>query len=323
MRERLATKARHLRKELFVERGHDPRRTALVLGSGRSGTTWLAEAIARQHRARLLFEPFHPLLGSLGEGTRLFLDPAADEPIFARAAGRVLAGRARSPHVDQIRIARFPRGRIVKDVHAANLLPWLRAHHPEVPVVFVVRHPLAASLSRLRADVFHGLGDYVATAAGRADAEDSPAVAWLPRYDRWREHDEALVRQVAEWCLENAYPLSRDEDTGVALVFYETAVLEPVATLARLGEHCGSALGSARGAEAAIGEVRRPSAMDWRGTAAAAGGAAEWERQLGRWRERVSAPLLSECLAVLADFGLDGLYGEDPLPLGTGSGQAP
>ena len=314
MRERLATEARHLRKELFLQRNHDPARAALVLGSGRSGTTWLAEALARQHRGRLLFEPFHPLLGSLGEGARLFADPAAEEPALARSARRVLAGRVRSPHVDQIRVARLPRGRVVKDVHAANLLPWLRVRFPAVPVVFVARHPIAASLSRLRADAFYGLGDYVATPAGREDAERSPAAAWLPIYDRWREHSEPLVRLVAEWCLENAYPLSGEADAGVALVFYERAVLDPAAELARLGAHCAGALGPVREASPSDA-VRRPSATDWRGTAAAAGRAGGWEKMLGRWREEVEPPLVGECLTVLAEFGLERLYGEGPLPL--------
>jgi hypothetical protein len=315
MRERLATEARHLRKELFLERNHDPARAALVLGSGRSGTTWLAEAIARRHRSRLLFEPFHPLLGSLGEGTRLFADPAAEEPALESAIGRVLSGRVRSPHVDQIRIARLPRGRVVKDVHAANLLPWLRARFPAVPVVFVVRHPIAASLSRLRSESFHGLGDYLETAAGREDAERSPAAAWLPAYDRCREDAEPLIGLVAEWCLENAYPLSRDEDPGVALAFYETAVLDPGAELARLGELCAGPLGPPTRSGRPLGEVRRPSAMDWRGTAAEALRSGEWERMLGRWREEVPRSLADRCLAVLSEFGLEGLYDEGPLPV--------
>jgi hypothetical protein len=135
MREEIAARTRYLRKELFLERSHVPSRTALVLGSGRSGTTWLAESIARRHRSRLLFEPFHPLLGAIGEGKRLFLDPAEHPPGFERSAGRVLSGRARGAYIDEIRIARLPRGRVVKDVHASNLLPWLRANYPAVPVV--------------------------------------------------------------------------------------------------------------------------------------------------------------------------------------------
>lgn len=315
MRAELAARVEQLRRELFLERNRDPARAALVLGSGRSGTTWLAEALARQHRGRLVFEPFHPVLGCFASEAHLFADPAEAEPALDRSVRRVLSGRVRGPYIDHVRLARLPRGRVVKDVHAANLLPWLRTHHPAVPIAFVVRHPIAAALSRLRSDSFYGLGDYVATPAGRADAERSPVAAWLPRYDRWREHPEPLVRLVAEWCLENAYPLSREDDAGVALVFYESAVLDPAAELARLGSHCAAALGPVRDASAS-GAMRRPSATDWRGTAADAVRSGQWERMLGRWREEVDAPLVEECLAVLTEFGLDHLYGESPLPLG-------
>src|SRR5260370_41586597 len=100
MREAIAARAKYLRKELFLERTHDPSRTALVLGSGRSGTTWLAESIARGHRSRLIFEPFHPLLGAIGEGARLFLDPAESPAGFERSVGRVVSGRARGAYID-------------------------------------------------------------------------------------------------------------------------------------------------------------------------------------------------------------------------------
>jgi hypothetical protein len=313
MRRRIATRLEHLRRELFLERGHDPSRAALVLGSGRSGTTWLAEALARQHRSRLVFEPFHPQLGAMGEDARLFLDPAERPPAFERAARRVLSGRARGPYIDHLRTARLPRGRVVKDVHASNLLAWFRANHPAVPVVYVVRHPVAASLSRLRSDVFYGLGDYLETRSGREDAERSPVAGWLPRYDAWREHPEPLVRLVAEWCIENAYPLERRADSGVALTFYERAVQDPTSELARLGELCAGALGPA-GAAPELGQLRRPSAMDWRGTAAGASASDDWARHLGRWADEVAPALVEQCLRVLSEFDLDWLYGEDPLP---------
>jgi len=309
MRERIASRARQLPKELFLERNRDPSHAALVLGSGRSGTTWLAEALARQHRSRLIFEPFHPRLGAIEEGARLFLDPAAHPPAFERGARRILSGRARGPYIDQIRLARLPRGRVVKDVHAANLLPWFRTSYPGVPVVYVVRHPIAASLSRLRADVFYGVGDHLATAAGREDAEDSPVAAWLPLYDGHRDDPEPLVRLVAEWCLENAWPLSRAEDAGVALAFYETAVEDPGATLARLGSFCASALGPAR-EPGANGDIRAPSSTDWGGTAAEAHRSGDWERFLGRWTDEVPAAVAKRCSKVVSEFGLDWLYGE-------------
>ena len=146
-----------------------------------------------------------------------------------------------------------------------------------MPVVYVVRHPVAASLSRLESGAFYGLGDYLETPAGRAEAERSPAARWLPPYDRWRREAEPLVRLVAEWCIENAYPLGELERAGAEPVFYERIVADPVAELGRLGELCEPALGPPARAPSAE-EARRPSAMDWRGGAAAARRSGDWRR---------------------------------------------
>jgi hypothetical protein len=313
MKANVAGKARARAGRMFLELNHDPSRSALVLGSGRGGTTWLAESIARQCRSRLLFEPFHPLWGPVRGEMRLFAHPSDGDPALARAVRRVLSGRVRTAHIEGA-FVRMPRSRVVKDVHAANLLPWFRANYPALPVVFVVRHPIATALSRLNSPSFYGLGAHLETPGGRRDAERSPVAAWLPLYDRHREHGERLVGLVAEWCVENVYPLSRSGDGGTALAFYETAVLDPLAELARLADFCRDALGSAGDAPLTIGEARRPSAMDWFGTATEAHRSGEWKRVLNRWRDEVPKPLADRCLSVLADFGLDGLYGEDSMP---------
>jgi hypothetical protein len=314
VRDRIATKAKILGRELFLELNHQTSRTVLVLGSGRSGTTWLAESLAREHKSRLLFEPFHPLLGSIDGEPHLFSQPSGKGDTFEQSVERVLSGRVRTVHVDQVVCARLARGRIVKDVHAANLLPWFRAGYPSLPVVFVLRHPIAASLSRLRSSAFYGLGDYLATPAGRADAEGSPVASWLPLYDRHRADSEPLVRLVAEWCIENVHPLSGLDDAGAALAFYEAIVISPVTELARLGEHCRGALGPSNG-RLTVSDTRQPSAMDWFGSAAAARDSDEWTQLLSRWTDEVPRSTVDRCLSVLSDFGLDRFYGDDPLPL--------
>lgn len=182
-----------------------------------------------------------------------------------------------------------------------------------MPVVFIVRHPIATSLSRLRSDSFHGLGDYLATPAGREDAEGSPVAAWLPLYDSHRADPDPLVRLVAEWCIENVYPLNRARDAGPAPVFYENLVLDPIAELDGLAELCRDALGPVQ-APLTINEARKPSAMDWFGTAAAARRSGDWERLLGRWRGEVPRASVDRCLSVLSAFGLDSLYGDGAMP---------
>lgn len=308
----LSRRLRGLDGAAFLERNRDPGHSVLILGSGRSGTTWLAEVLARNTRSRLVFEPFHPVWTPGPEQLRLFLAPQDIEPGMQALVGRVLSGRTRKRPLGQIVITRLPRGRVIKDIHSGNLLPWYRARFPQVPAVFVVRHPIATALSRLRHGDFYGLARYLETERGRREAEASPVAAWLQAYDEHREDPDELVRGVAEWCIENAYPLQQCGTEGAMLVFYERAVCEPAAELTRLAEFCAPAIGSGEGLD--LAELRRPSAKDFFGTATIADGTRDWDRLLRRWIEEVPADTPRRCLRVLADFGLDHFYGEEPLP---------
>lgn len=315
-RKRIARALELLDWQLFLELNHEPSRSAIMLGSGRSGTTWLAESIANQCKSRVVFEPFNPRWAPINSDMRLFLHPDDKDPVLEESVHRVLAGRVRGRRIDLGLSTRLPHSRIIKDVSAANRLTWFRVHYPDVPIIFVLRHPIAASLSRLRARSFYGIGDYLATPSGRQDAESSPVARWLPLYDSYRMDEDRLVGHVAEWCIENVYPLSHVGDGGVALAFYENIVVDPLPELTRLTAFCRGALGPARRGPLSVDQARKPSAMDWFGTAATARESGDWTKTLSRWTDEIPLPVIDQCLKVLREFGLDRFYGEDPMPVG-------
>jgi hypothetical protein len=311
---RLFRKAKAFNGGLFFELNHDPTRSALVLGSGRSGTTWLAEALARQSASRLIFEPFHPMWSPGRSQIRLFLDPNKSNQSMKLFADSVIAGRLHKRQIDHIVSARLPRSRIVKDIHTTNLLPWYSANYPRVPIVFIVRHPIATALSRQRFGSFFGLGAYLETPSGRREAEQSPVSVWLPVYDVHRSSPNRVVSLVAEWCIENVYPLTCARSGHVTVTFYESAVLTPVAEFTRLAEFCSGALGSPKGGGFRAESVRKPSEKDWFGTAAAAQKSRDWNQALTRWTSEVPEETIKRCLEVMSDFGMDAFYGAEPMP---------
>ena len=66
---------RWLARRAFLDRAGGPERTVLLAGSGRSGTTWLAELLT-DARTRLLFEPLHPVRGPFPDlGVRRYARP--------------------------------------------------------------------------------------------------------------------------------------------------------------------------------------------------------------------------------------------------------
>lgn len=287
----------------------------LVLGSGRSGTTWIAEVLARLNGYRLIFEPFHPFQVNKEGYARLCL--SAEERGHAahiRMVREVLSGGVRGAWVDQLPTAQCAAGRVIKDIHTTNLAPWLRAHYPQTPLVYVLRHPVATSVSRLRAGAHWGggLGDFVASPAGRREAEESPMSAWLPIYDRYCADRDPLVSLVAEWCLENAYPIEHLTDNAIEVVRFEDITIDPKTELVRLAKWGSESPGSV-GTDV---DMRQPSYTDWLGNAAAALRSNDRSGLVCGWERVVTRRQVDRCLGVLSDFGLDQIYGRQPMPPG-------
>jgi hypothetical protein len=308
-----------LERRLYLDLNHDPRQTVFVVGSGRGGTTWLAELLARMVQGRLVFEPFHPERSPFRDVVRLF--PSVDEelPAFEEVVGRVFAGRARGWQFDRPRPVRLATRRVVKDVHAMNTLPWMRARFPDTPAILVLRHPLAVAASRLRADTktpdqpFYGLGAYLDEPRGAEDAARSPVAEWLPLYRQYAEHSDPVVRYVAEWCVENVNAVATAPDAGVPIVYYEQLVDEVGTALAPVAALVGARQWSLDRLDAG-----RSSYTDWFGRAAQAQGPGGRRELLVGWQRELSDVSVVHSLEVLAAFGLDAIYGADPLPLRNG-----
>ena len=153
----------------FSDVGRFPEDTTIVAGSGRGGTTWVGEVVARMLDSRVLFEPF--LLdedkqfvlardqisvekSSLLRNYPLYLPGRRAEDPHARRhleLERILQGRIQpNTWSDQVRMPdRTYRGRLIKDIRANLFLGYIAANWPEVRILLVTRSPLHAIDSQL------------------------------------------------------------------------------------------------------------------------------------------------------------------------------
>ena len=273
-------------------------RTLLIAGAARSGTTWLAEMVASELSARLVFEPFHSrLVAEFGRFHYFHYMRAADEDAqlldFSR---RVLSGRLRHPWVDRYVETLRPRARVVKEIRANLFLRWLALRFPELPLVFLLRHPCAVVASRL------SLG-------WATDTDLEPLLAQprlvadflaerLPLIEAARRPEE---KHAVIWCVSNLVPLSQFPPEELALVFYEDLCRDPRRELRRL-------LGALDHPVEAGTRVDRPSMTTPRRTTAP-------QRRIDAWRNELSTGQVDAVLRIVRDFGLADLYGEGAEPL--------
>ncbi|GGH45960.1 hypothetical protein IA57_09835 [Mangrovimonas yunxiaonensis] len=184
----------------------------VIVGSARSGTSWLAELIARQYRYRLLFEPEHPI--NTKQGALIcdqFFTETYNTPAAKAYLKKVFANRVDSDWIGQLSHRKYkrhlwpfiPKQYIIKFVRC-NLSAKYVNEHFKIPLIHILRNPYDVIASQQRV-----------------------AFPWLFNLEYFKEQ-EHLVDLVLElfgfdlktitqysnietlairWCLENVIPL--------------------------------------------------------------------------------------------------------------------
>ena len=293
----------------FVDLAPDYRRSLYLTGSRRSGTSWLAQVLSERYRCRFVLEP---LRADHVPGARWFtygryLDPDEAAPETRVFAERVLSGRLRSVWSDRENTVRVARRRVVKDVWQNPLVPWLARQFPEMPIVYILRHPLACASSAA------GMGWdlYFESLLGERRLFAGPLADVADRVVALASDPDPVVPHVARWCVENLVLVRMLDPGRVVAVFFEDLVQDPSRELARIDRYlAGHPLGGWRVRSGTTGGLDRPSLSDYRQARREAEGA----DRLTMWTRELPAPTVDRCLEIVEAFGLGHLYGPEPGP---------
>lgn len=271
-----------------------------IAGTGRSGTTWLAELLARNSRRRLVFEPFRNDRVPLWEAasSRQYIRPGdADHELLDRARA-ILSPHFRNEWADYYNGRLVTRGRIVKDIRANLILRWLYDQLGPFPIVFVIRHPGAVAASWLRegwsiepSDVFLGQSELIEDHL----AHFAPEIATA---------DDVFEKTVYSWCIETIVPLRQFARGELDVVFYENLVRDPHRELNRLLQPLGEPLRSRT-----AGAVADASATTTPGVVYASR-----QNRLHSWQARITASQMGRLRSITTRMGLGDLYGDDGMP---------
>jgi hypothetical protein len=216
---------------------------------------------------------------------------------------RALSGRIRSMWVNQYNHSRHPTYRIVKEINASNLVPHILELYPNLPIIYLIRHPLAVAWSwtRFKWDEIGGF-----------TAQNELMKTYFPD-QKERLLKQSFVNNVYRWCLENTVPVRNSSHDSLLVVFYEELVSHPDQELQRIQLFLQrQSLGHWKEWKPDLTAIDRLSAM---GTAAPV--TAQWSgsARVDGWQREVPPELVSAGLEVVAEFGLDCLYGGASMPM--------
>jgi len=296
-----ATKqARTLGHELFVEADHEVSSTAFVVGSARSGTTWVGEVLSADPDTRFIMEPFDTrnaaFRGGLPQAT--YLAPGAQNERLGFFCDKVFTGQLRSRWSDQFNHAHHAKRRVVKDVRTVALLGWITARYPAMPTIYVVRHPLATAWSM--ASLGWGAHGELLAPDGRLDA--------LGERERQVLLRQSFLAEVARWCVEQSRAL-RHPNPSVQVCFYEDLVADPTSGFGEVAETLRRRSPAWANFQADLDAAARPSATSVRRQAPST-----VEGWVETWQGALQAATISEGAELVEEFGLGALYGLEATP---------
>lgn len=230
----------------------------LIAGSGRSGTTWVQDALALANGLRPVFEPLHPHVSMIGKTfAHRALAPENEQPELSTFLRAVCDGREirlwtkyrcqrrwlfppfdelwsfdDATHVyrrwrkflgemPQFALAAHRTEPLVKCIRANLMLGWL-SRNVGCRIVLIVRHPAAVIESELRS----AWKPEFALERFRSDTRlhEMTNDRYRPLLTRSLGHIEGLA---ARWTIENQWVIERAVESGITVVFYERLKASP------------------------------------------------------------------------------------------------
>ncbi|PSO44675.1 hypothetical protein BRC21_01065 [Candidatus Saccharibacteria bacterium SW_7_54_9] len=289
----------------------------VVAGSPRSGTTWFLELLRTLPGYKAMNEPlmYEEARNGHGFSWRTHLDPGAEAEAKRAYLGTILTGQlgispawyfeADSRPAQLVEHATRDR-LVVKFCRLNRMLHWFCGQFDVRGPVFIVRHPCAVVASMLRHEAWNEDDLRGPTRVDHAlhggSLPDSLRAVFGPVLDRIENKVEVLATM---WCLDHYVPLIHHAD-GLypwVLVPYERMVRRGREELRRITTALDVEVTREmrNQLDEPSGSVRDQFHQDV-------------ERQLSKWRRRLSDRQVDDVLRIVDDVGLSSIYSDDLEP---------
>lgn len=300
----MGRRAQRLLPRLIFDNEGDYRKSVLLVGSGRSGTSWVPDVLNHDKRYRYIYEPFHSRHVPIARNwlPRQYVRPDDSDEERLALAQTIFSGRIRNGYADAYNKCVFVKRRLIKDTRLQLALKWIRARFPAMPIVYLMRHPCAVVNSRM---ALERDSDLARQFFGQPQLMEDYLEPFRSAMEAAKDDFD---RHMYIWCVENYVPLKQLAPSDVHLVFYERVCTDPRTELEKLHLYLGLPFD-----EGALDRVSKPSIQARKhhgGTSAIVTGAS----LVDAWKQYVTPDRLRRAEDILAMFGLDAIYGHDSMP---------
>lgn len=276
----------------YIDLNHNYKNSIFLVGSGRSGTTWISSIINYDNEYRYIFEPFYPLENKINTDLsgRYFRVESQASDYFYQLED-IFTGKIRSPWIDRFNQKLISNKRLIKEIRAHLLLKWIHHNFPEMPIILLLRHPYAVVSSKLAI----GWGSYLKNLLKQPELVDD---FLYPFKEKIESLTTDFEKHIFYWCIENYVPLKQFSYGEIHVAFYENFCVSPQEEIEKLFSFLGKNFD-----DTVFNNLKKPSAMSRKESAIVTG-----SNVLSSWEKRLSYEQLQTADEILNLFGLDQIY---------------
>ncbi len=215
-------KVRHLLYPKLInpwayDTNHDIKNSLLIIGSPRSGTTFVMESINQNNDFRLIFEPFEPEYTPEWSAfsKRQYLHPQTITNKEIKIIANILTGKYHNSWIDRYNRKLKCDKRIIKAVRANLLVPAIRSIYPNLPIIYIIRNVYDVIHSKMKMNFDDEL-DFILY-------NDLFIKTYYPNVDfSIFDLKSPFSRHALTWSLENDFLLRHKESFSLILLDYDS-----------------------------------------------------------------------------------------------------
>ncbi|GAA0606393.1 hypothetical protein GCM10009001_24540 [Virgibacillus siamensis] len=274
----------------------------LLLGSGRSGTTWISNIINYRNDYRYVFEPFNTRTSNTLKkhfNYLHYLNYDNSDSNAYKIISDIIHGKVNNVWVNSFNRRINSKEILIKDIRANLMAYYIYNHFTEIPIVFVIRHPLAVTYSKMKLNWDTHLDLYLSQNELIANHlfDQKDYIKFI------NEKGTKFQKHIVMWCIENYVPLNQFQLNDIHFTFYENLIFSPKKEFERLFNYLNKEFN-----DEIFRILKTPSPVARTESSLFTG-----QSMITSWEGKYSNEEKNQAMDILKKFNLEQLYTSDSL----------
>lgn len=202
----------------------------LLIGTGRSGTTWVQESLDYNNDFRMLFEPFHPVRSQYWKRTEASIYSVSFD---MNSMKNILTGNIKEGNWINRKRKPIIRNRLlIKSIRIQPVIYRIQELYPKMKFIYIVRDPFFAASSPVI-----GTSGWIDTYEDIKECMKSATLTDDQREILTRANNPCKIG-IARWIIDNFTLLERVDRRNTISVFYESLLKNGYSEFKRLADFC-------------------------------------------------------------------------------------